>query len=115
MVLLEEQTGTLLAETLVGVIIQIVGAKLEVIVVGHIHRRGGVRHMLEVACLLLVPEDPPVDTELALQIIPKVVSMEVLVLVLVGVLTKWVAVEINSMVGSHKRTQSYLCWAMLLA
>jgi len=99
-VLLEVQIGTLLVETRVGGITKIVGLKLEATVVGHIHRKAGDLHMRGVECQLLVKEELLVVMELALQIIPKVVNLEVQLVV--EVQTRWVVTVINSMVvGSN--------------
>ena len=99
MVFLEVQTGTLQAETLMGAITQIMGVKLEGTTAHHIHHKDVANHM-GVACLLLVPEEPPVAMGLALQITPKAVNMEVLLLVELPI--QWVLIEINSMVGNNK-------------
>lgn len=99
-VLLEVQIGTLLVETRVGGITKIVGLKSEATVVGHIHCKAGDLHMLGVECQLLVKEELLVVMELALQIIPKVVNLEVQLVV--EVQTRWVVTVINSMVvGSN--------------
>ena len=94
----EVQTGTTLqVETLVGAI-----TKLEVTAAHHIHHKDVANHM-GVVCLpvlLLVIEEPPLATVLALQITPKVVNMEALMLVELPI--QWVLIEINSMVGSNK-------------
>ncbi|KAG2711908.1 hypothetical protein I3760_04G099500 [Carya illinoinensis] len=55
--------------------------------------------MVGVACLPPVKEELRAVMELARQIIPKVVNLEVQLVV--EVQTRWVAIEINSMVGSN--------------
>ena len=99
LVVLEVQIGTLLVETRVGRITKIVGPKWEATVAGHIHHKAGDHHMLGVVCLLLVKEELLVVMELPLQIIPKVVNLEVQLGV--EVQTRWVVIVVNSMVGSN--------------
>lgn len=99
-VLPEVQIGTLQVQTRVGGIAKIVGPKSEPTVVGHTHRKGGWdHHMLGVVCLLQVKEEVLVVMELALQITPKVVSLEAPLVV--ELQTLWAVIEINSMVGSN--------------
>lgn len=78
---------------------QIGGLKLEVTLAVSIHHKGGALHTLELVCLFQVPEEPLLVTVLALQITPKVISMEVQQQV--EVQTLQVAIGISSMaVGS---------------
>jgi hypothetical protein len=54
---------------------------LEDTAVNHIHPKDGLHSIMAVVCQLLVLEAPPVVTELLLLTIPKLVNMEVLLLV----------------------------------
>nr|DAD41133.1 TPA_asm: hypothetical protein HUJ06_015456 [Nelumbo nucifera] len=78
-----DQTDTHRVETQVVDTIQIVEVKVEVIVPGHIHHKGGGLHMLQVACLLQVQEAAMVVMELVVQITLKTVLMELVVQMLV--------------------------------
>ncbi|KAG6657576.1 hypothetical protein CIPAW_04G100100 [Carya illinoinensis] len=97
--LLEVQIGTLQVQIRVEGITKTVGPKLEATVVGHIHRKDEDHLMVGVACLPPVKEELRAVMELARQIIPKLVNLEVQLVV--EVQTRWVAIEINSMVGSN--------------
>ena len=99
-VLQEGPTGTLQVAILALAIILIVGVKVEVTTADRIHHRGEHRHILEAVCLRVGLEEPLVVMELPLPIIPKVVNLQVLVLV--EVRTQWAVIEVSSMVGSSK-------------
>lgn len=99
-VLLEVPTGIQAEIRVVDTTTQIVEAKVVVTAMHHIHHKGVGHHMLVPVCLRMVPEDLLAGTELVLKVIPKVVNMEILLLA--GVQTKWVVVEINNMAGSSK-------------
>lgn len=105
-VLLEVLTGIQAEIRVVDTTTRIVEAKVVVTAMHHIHHKGVGHHMLAPVCLQMVPEDLLAGTELVLKVIPKVVNMEILLLA--GVQTKWVVVEINNMAGSSKACLSVL-------
>lgn len=101
-VLLEVQIGILQVQTRVEEgITKLAGPKLEATVVGHILHKDGDHRMVGVACLLPVKGEPLVVMELVLQITPKVVNLEVQLVV--EVQTHWVVTETSNMVGSNDR------------